>query len=78
MAGHARCHTDGIELEYSGHLIATGSETYRSPFPPMGCVYSLRTFADSGRFRGELAEAQRIVSSARASSAWKWRTSPPR
>ena len=50
-----------VELEYSGLVIATGSETRRSPFPPMGRVHSLRTFADSERFRGELAEAQRVV-----------------
>jgi len=50
-----------IELEYSGLVIATGSETRRSPFPPMGRVHSLRTFADSKRFRGELAGARRVV-----------------
>lgn len=50
-----------VEIGYSGLLIATGSETRRSPFPAMGHVHSLRTFADSERFRGELAEAQRVV-----------------
>jgi NADPH-dependent 2,4-dienoyl-CoA reductase/sulfur reductase-like enzyme len=50
-----------VELEYSGLVIATGSEPRRSPFPPMGRVHSLRTFADSERFRGELAGARRVV-----------------
>jgi NADPH-dependent 2,4-dienoyl-CoA reductase/sulfur reductase-like enzyme len=50
-----------IELEYSGLVIATGSEPRRPPFPPMGGVHSLRTFADSEGFRCELAEAQRVV-----------------
>jgi NADPH-dependent 2,4-dienoyl-CoA reductase/sulfur reductase-like enzyme len=50
-----------VELEYSGLIIATGSEPRRSPFPPMAGVHSLRTFGDSERFRSELAEAQRVV-----------------
>jgi len=50
-----------VELEYSGLVIATGSEPRRSPFPPMGGVHSLRTFADSEGFRRELAEARRVV-----------------
>jgi len=57
----ARTAAGDVELDYSGLVIATGSETRRSPFPPMGRVHSLRTFADSERFRGELAGAHRVV-----------------
>jgi NADPH-dependent 2,4-dienoyl-CoA reductase/sulfur reductase-like enzyme len=64
QAGHtvtARTDAGQVELQYSGLVIATGSEPRPSPFPPLAGVYSLRSFADAESFRRELATAGHVV-----------------
>jgi NADPH-dependent 2,4-dienoyl-CoA reductase/sulfur reductase-like enzyme len=50
-----------IEIEYSGLVIATGSEPRTASFQAVDGLHSLRSFADAERFRDELAAARRVV-----------------